>query len=131
MRKVNKIIIHCSDSDVVEHGKKMKHFLHKWHVEERGYSDIGYHFAIDIDGIIIPCRKEEEIGAHCYGYNRDSIGICLHGKLKFSEPQFRSLKALIEVLYAKYKLTKDEVFPHCHFDDGKTCPNFDVKTVIK
>jgi len=79
-RDIEFAVIHCSASNVRKHGENMKHYLHKWHVEENGWSDIGYHYAIDIHGAIIPCRPLERVGAHCYGYNRKSIGICLQGK---------------------------------------------------
>ena len=48
MRKINKIIIHCT---ATPKGREVtKEHLRQWHVEERGWSDIGYHFFIDLAG---------------------------------------------------------------------------------
>lgn len=53
--------------------------IRRWHVEERGWRDIGYHWVIDRDGAVAPGRPENEIGAHVEGHNRGTIGVCLLG----------------------------------------------------
>ena len=48
MRKINKFIVHCS---ATREGQDVTvETIRKWHVEGRGWSDIGYHFYIDING---------------------------------------------------------------------------------
>ena len=48
MRQINKIIVHCS---ATREGQDISvDTIRKWHVEGRGWSDIGYHFYIDING---------------------------------------------------------------------------------
>ena len=44
-----------------------------------GILSIGYHYIIERDGTIVPCRGRELIGSHTPGHNMDSIGICLVG----------------------------------------------------
>ena len=121
MRKINKIIIHCSDSDIEAHDDIS--VIDKWH-KERGWSGVGYHYFIQSNGNIQVGRDIREVGAHTYGYNSDSIGICLHGKNEFTESQFKMLAELIK--YYKREFDIDEVEGHYHYSDYKTCPNFDV-----
>ena len=123
--RTSKIIIHCSDSDIKSHD--CPEVIRKWHVEENGWSATGYHIIITKDGNShLTDRGLENIGAHCRGYNVDSIGICLTGKESFSDAQFRGLRTCIDTLCCVYSLTDDDVYPHSYFSD-KTCPNFDVK----
>jgi len=128
-RSIDKIIIHCTASDVDKHGRNMQYYLYKWHVEERGFSDIGYHFGIDLDGQLLAFRPIGKIGAHCFGHNAGSIGIAVHGKDKFYQWQFDELKSLVNKLCKEYGLTLDDVYPHSAFSD-KACPNFDIKEVL-
>ena len=83
MREINEIIIHCtatnsnwyadrSADDVVTE-------IRRWHVEERNWSDIGYHAIIHRDGSVGYGRPVERSGAHCRGRNKSSIGVSLVG----------------------------------------------------
>ena len=73
MREINKIILHCSatpeDRDVKAETIK------KWHTD-KGWSDVGYHYIIELDGRLKTGRPIERIGAHCKGHNNDSLGVC-------------------------------------------------------
>lgn len=126
-RFIDKIILHCSDSDNPDHDNI--EMVRKWHLE-RGWSDIGYHFFINKAGVYYKGRDLSEVGAHCEGFNKASIGICLSGKLNFTDAQFKTLATLLEVLLRRYKLSKTKIFPHNHFNKNKTCPNYDFKTFL-
>lgn len=76
MRRIDKIILHCSDSPEGRNDKAED--IRKWH-KKRGFSDIGYHYVIDLDGTVEKGRPIEQAGAHCTGHNRNSIGICYIG----------------------------------------------------
>lgn len=123
MRKISKIILHCSDSDNPAHDDIS--VIRDWHVNERGWSDVGYHYFITSKGDIQKGRDERTPGAHCYGQNAYSIGICLHGIDQFTEIQFRMLAKLIKHLL-KENESIIEVSGHYKYSDYKTCPNFDV-----
>ena len=133
MRKINKIIIHCSDSENPNHDDIS--VIREWHTSpspfdpSKPWSDVGYHYFIKSNGNIQVGRDEGQIGAHCFGHNGDSIGICLHGKTSFSEPQFRMLNNLIRDIKARYEI--EQVEGHGFFDKKKTCPNFDVHEFLK
>lgn len=127
MREINKIIVHCSDSDIKEHDDIS--IIRGWHVNERGWSDVGYHFFIKKDGTVQKGRELATIGAHVAGHNSDSIGICLGGRHNFTTAQFDTLKVLLYDLTHHFLLTTNDVYGHRDFDKNKTCPNFDVKTI--
>ena len=122
MRQINKVIIHCSDSDIPAHDDIS--VIDKWH-KERGWSGVGYHFFIKSNGDIQIGREMHEVGAHCYGHNSDSVGICLHGKTEFTEIQFRHLNNLIQSLLKQFPGIL-EVEGHYAYSN-KTCPNFNVQ----
>lgn len=130
MRIINKIIVHCSatregDDIPVE-------TIKDWHVNGRGWSDIGYHFYIDINGDIQKGRDISKIGAHCRGNNRNSIGVCYCGGVESdgrtpkdtrNEKQKEALLCVLRTLKAMYP----EAVIHSHKDfANKACPSFDA-----
>ena len=76
MRKIDKIIIHCS---ATPEGREVSvKTIRKWHLQRR-FSDIGYHYVIHLDGKISNGRPLNKQGAHTAQANRGSIGICYVG----------------------------------------------------
>ena len=124
MRHIDKIIVHCSDSDHGSHDNYES--IYKWHVEERKFADIGYHFLITKNGKITKCRPVVKTGAHCFGQNKSSIGICLTGKREFSQDQFITLRKLVKELH--WYFGKLDVYGHRDFKNT-ACPGryFDMK----
>lgn len=126
MRLVNKVIVHCADTpNNMDIGVSE---IREWHVKGRGWKDVGYHYIIRRSGTIEVGRQESVIGAHCYGQNKTSIGICLVGRDRFTREQFRSLKQLIDELGLRYDLT--EVTGHYKYSD-KPCPNINVEGFLE
>jgi len=122
MRDINEIILHCSDSDVAAHDDI--EVIRGWHVNERGWSDVGYHYFIQSNGNIQKGRQWGRIGAHCAGRNKHTLGICLHGRDEFTQAQFDSLEELIE----RIELELGTLMVNGHYKySEKTCPNFDVE----
>lgn len=130
MRKIERIIIHCSATPPLMNIGVNE--IHSWH-KERGWKGCGYHYVIKRDGEVQKGRSVEEIGAHTKGFNVTSIGICLvggvdeKGKAKDTKTKLQeeSLKALLKELLLKYKGA--EVLGHRDLDKAKECPSFDVK----
>ncbi len=84
--------------------------IDRWH-KNKGYSKIGYHFFVTKDGDIYRGREENMIGAHAYGANYNSIGICAEGNFqneKMNDIQKNSLKELVSYLKQKYNIDKVE-----------------------
>lgn len=132
MRQIRRIIIHCSDSDRPNHDNIET--IRQWHTLPKprgnGWKDVGYHYFIKSNGDIEVGRPIEQVGAHVANHNADSIGICLHGKTKFTVEQFTSLRRLILKERFEHNIPEEMVFGHCDFDNRKTCPNFDYKAVL-
>lgn len=128
MRQIDLIIVHCSASDNPHHDNLAT--IKQWHLG-RGFSDVGYHFIVLKSGEVVKGRDIEQVGAHCEGHNKNSIGICLTGDKLFSEEQFISLRALIRELIGSYALGTLDVLPHNAFNKNKTCPNFDLDKILE
>lgn len=131
-RKINKIVIHCT---ATQEGRQVtKEDLFNWHVKERGWSDIGYHFFIDLEGETHECRPIEKTGAHTKGNNFDSIGICYAGGMDkdFKQPKdtrTEAQKEALDELLCTLKTLYTEVRIYGHRDfSTKACPSFDAKT---
>jgi hypothetical protein len=128
IRFINKLILHCSDSDNPDHDNIET--IRRWHVEERGFVDVGYHFFIRKDGTVEEGRPIQLMGAHCANHNLRSIGICLGGKHQFTDIQFNAAKKLCEALIYRFKIKKSEIYPHSHFNRNKSCPNFNLDKIM-
>ena len=131
MRKINKIIIHCTATP--EQREVSVETIRKWHLQ-RGFNDIGYHYVIDLQGGVHIGRPIEKIGAHCSGQNRGSIGICYVGGMskdmkKAKDTRTQAQKdSLIKLMHELiYKYNKDMTI-HGHNEyANKACPSFIVK----
>lgn len=138
MRKINEIIVHCSDTPAGEDFCAAD--IDRWHIE-RGWACIGYHYVVRLDGTIEKGRDLSLPGAHCAGHNVNSIGVCyIGGRSPRGEPtryydtrtdaQKEGLLGLIKALKIKYPSIKS-VVGHCDYDKGKSCPCFDAKSEYK
>lgn len=141
MRNLNRIIIHCS---ATPEGRDVKtDTIRDWHVNKRGWSDIGYHFVIELDGTLVEGRPLERQGAHTKGHNRNSIGICYVGGVEAEKKngkwiakdtrtnkQIQVLNQLILSLCDNFNIPIDNVYGHNEFS-SKSCPSFDVKELVK
>lgn len=130
-RKINQIIIHCAatpegrDLDVKDIDK-----MHK----QRGWSGVGYHFVITIDGLIQVGRDLSVVGAHAKGYNSNSIGVCYIGgvdkDLKPKDTRTVKQKKALELLLMTLKsmFPDAEILGHKDLPNvAKACPSFEVK----
>lgn len=133
-RNIKEIIVHCTATpegriETVESVRNM----HK----ARGFSDIGYHYLIGLNGERWEGRNVNLIGAHCEGHNSNSIGVCYVGgvdkkmqaKDTRTEKQKYALVALLKDLRKLYP--KAKIYGHHDFNKGKSCPCFDAKNEYK
>ena len=136
MRKIDKIIIHCSATNP-SHDINADD-VRGWH-KRKGWRDIGYHYFIKLDGTIENGRPIQEVGAHCFGHNKNSVGICYAGGVDFdgspkdtrTEEQKKAIKLTIEVLQHIIKKEGMTATVHGHNEfSNKACPSFNVKTQL-
>ena len=126
-RYVDRIFIHCSDSDWKHHDDIS--VIKKWHVEENGWNDVGYHYFIKRNGTIQKGRDLEITPSSQQGHNNKTISICLHGRERFTKRQFESLRRLCLEINTLYQ-GKVTFHGHREVADEKTCPNFDYVKVL-
>jgi len=151
MRVINSIVVHCSASSWGTAST-----IESWH-KSRGFKcrcgrhHIGYHFVIrnayperggyagHWDGHVELGRPIEEVGAHCKGFNRHSIGICLIGnptartfaKSWYTKQQIESLLKLLKGLCERYAILPERVFGHYELGAKKLCPGFSLQQYRK
>ena len=129
-RRIDKIIVHCT---ATKEGKAvMAADIRAWHLRQ-GWSDIGYHYVVGLNGLIEAGRSLDLVGAHCSGHNTGSIGIVYVGGLAAdgktakdtrTEAQKLSLRTMIEILKSFYP--RAVVYGHRDFAK-KDCPCFDAR----
>ena len=81
--------------------------IHRWHLNN-GWSGAGYHFLVKKDGKVYRLRPEDKVGAHAYGSNYNSIGICFEGNYMeedMPEAQKAAGQELVAYLKNKYNIT--------------------------
>ena len=135
MRQISFIIVHCS---AVRPGQQSSAAdINKWHKQRKDrhgnhWKGIGYHFVVRRDGSIEPGRPIEEVGAHCDGHNKHSIGICYEGgldeagrKVDTRTPeQILALRKKLEELHRQFP--KALIVGHRDLNPTKKCPCFDA-----
>ena len=134
MREIKRIILHCS---ATPEGRDIDAATIKdWHVNGNGWSDIGYHYVIKIDGDIETGRQLDRVGAHTKGHNKDSIGICYIGgmdadmnpKDTMNEVQESAMK---ELIYSLRMVWDKPLTLHGHNEyASKACPSFKVSEKV-
>ena len=130
-REVNLIVVHCSATNPnMDIGA---HEIRSWHINDNGWSDIGYHNVIRRDGTLEHGRDLAESGAHAKGYNANSIGVCLIGGVdiennpanNFTDKQFATLRGYLDTMA---EIFDANILGHRDLPNvNKACPSFDVR----
>lgn len=84
--------------------------IHDYHKNSNGWAGIGYHFYVRTNGEIWSGRPLDYVGAHAYGFNNNSIGICFEGNFEIetmSDAQKEAGKWLVAYILNKYPTIKD------------------------
>lgn len=127
-RRINSFVVHCADTPAsMDIGVQE---IDRWH-KERGWLGIGYHFVIRRDGTVETGRPTEKLGAHARGHNGDTIAICLvggKGGFNFTIAQMDALRIL--KIQLEQRFGSKPWVGHNDLDSSKTCPNFDVKSLL-
>jgi N-acetylmuramoyl-L-alanine amidase len=131
MRTIKELIVHCTATP------EGKYFdaadIDRWH-KQRGWSGIGYHFVILLDGTIEYGRDLKKSGAHTRGRNSSSIGLTYIGGMdanmqKAKDTRTEAQKESMLLLLKTLKKLHPEAVIYGHRDfSSKACPSFDAKT---
>lgn len=122
-RTVRRVFLHHSATDNPKHDNV--DFIRKVHVEQNGWSDIGYHYFITKDGIIHECRPLFRKPAAQKGHNTATIAICLSGVEEFTKKQKKSLIWLCNEINTLY----EGLSFHGHSEVNNTlCPAYPYKS---
>ena len=138
-RRIDYIAVHCTATR--EGQAKTVEQIRAEH-KKQGWSDIGYHYVIDLQGNVHLGRDVDISGSHVSGYNSYSIGVVYVGglendpkktysQLKAKDTRTNAQKAALlsllmdlRKLYPQAKIMGHRDFPKV----AKACPSFDAKT---
>jgi hypothetical protein len=85
--------------------------VYAYHVEGRGWSDIGYNFLVDRFGRLWEGRAggvdRTVLGAHTGGFNTDSFGVSVMGDYSKEQPSAETVQAIARVIAWKFSLAGD------------------------
>jgi len=101
--------------------------IKRFHVEERGWDDIGYHALVELVGdsyVAVPGRPLSKAGAHCPGQNKTALGLCLVGDWRKEEPPLAQLERAAELCAewcVRFGIQVDEIRAHREFR-STVCP---------
>lgn len=115
--------------------------LQAYHMDVRGFCDLGYHMVVTIDGTVWEGRDASLQGAHVYGNNPQNLGISLMGCFDSSEdcrpfppqePPTELIDGLVDVVarasaFYELGITVNTVLGHRDNPDQSTaCPGDQV-----
>tara|TARA_A100001035_G_scaffold103468_1_gene81033 strand:+ start:270 stop:692 length:423 start_codon:yes stop_codon:yes gene_type:complete len=124
------LVVHCSATKPsMDIGLRE---IKRWHVDDNGWRDVGYHYIIRRNGEVELGRSNRDTGAHAAGYNHKSISLCMVGGMaednsaenNFTAQQWTALLDLVKQIKVDYP--EANVIGHNEISD-KECPSFDVQ----
>ncbi|MBQ4822017.1 N-acetylmuramoyl-L-alanine amidase [Aquimarina sp. MMG016] len=85
--------------------------IQNFHINGNGWSDIGYNFLVDPNGVIYEGRAggDNAIGAHFCGRNRNTMGVCMLGDYSSVTPTTATQNSLKNLL--AWKADKENINP--------------------
>ena len=139
---VTEIVAHCSatrpgwmqDASTSDQVAEIR----RWHMQDRGWRDIGYHWIISRSGDLLAGRAETEIGAGVVGHNRGVIHVCLIGgagsaetdrfRDNFTAAQDNTLRGQLQAIAMRTRIHR--ISGHNEWA-AKACPGFNVPAWLK
>lgn len=115
---VHYIVVHHAAGDLTAKD------VHRVHLG-KGWSGIGYHYVVELDGDIHCGRPEWAVGAHVNEHNHEALGVCFSGNYEtrkvMPRAQLDAGKALLADLQRRYP--NAQVRRHKDMPDNATaCP---------
>lgn len=132
------IVIHHS---LTEDGEVVNWQAIKKYHRDKGWTDVGYHYGLDLIGDeveVMVGRPLNAVGAHVaeQRVNWKSIGICVIGNYDEEVPDEKHMEKLIPLIYSlldTFKLPVEAIRFHTEFAPYKSCPgrNFNLQDLRK
>jgi hypothetical protein len=98
----------------------------KYHVDDRGWPGIGYHFYVKPDGLVYQTNRMETISYQVSQNNDYSVGVCVSGDFTYAPPPDKQVEAtarLVAWLMQELSVPEQNVMGHKEFPDNDTsCP---------
>lgn len=69
-------VVHYSEGPTSRTPRQIQNF----HMDDRGWPDVGYNFLVDVKGRIYEGRGWLVVGAHAKGHNTTGVGVCFIGR---------------------------------------------------
>lgn len=129
MRPITEIILHCT---ATPEGRAVTVAeIDAWH-RARGWSGIGYHRVIGLNGERWAGRPIDKIGAHCEGHNTGTIGVTYVGGVakdgrtpKDTRTPVQKQALLVELTELRDRFNIGKISGHNEYA-AKACPSFDA-----
>ncbi len=113
--------------------------MQKYHMDSRGWGDLGYHFLIDSQGQVYEGRSMHWQGAHAGRDKRNrnnnvgNIGVCLIGNFDKTRPtaaSLRSLKKLVLNLRQQHRIPANRIRGHMDWKQTE-CPGENLLPFVR
>lgn len=135
----NRVTVHHTDGhsrgDALGGINEMRS-IQSFHVNGRGWNDIGYHFVIDGQGRVYEGRPADVLGAHAGGgANVNNVGIAVMGNYnreQLNDAQKTTMRRLITFLALRYHgdtSRRSFIQPHKHYT-STDCPGTHISAFL-
>ena len=126
MREIDMLVVHCTASPDTADDIGIDD-VRLWHVNDNGWSDVGYHWLITKSADLQRGRPEERQGAGVKGYNKKSIHICWVGMYDCHKSQYAALLIQSAEIVIRYNIPIENIVGHGELPSVlKTCPNLNM-----
>lgn len=130
-RRIDELVLHHTFDPSAAHfrGEPSVEAILRYHVVDKGWHNLAYHYLIAPDGTTWLGRPLDAIGTHTVGHNDHSVGVCLilNGDVEDPSPaQTQACATILRTLCQRFHLKPERNFAEgrgFHRDyANKTCP---------
>lgn len=102
--------------------------IQDFHMDGRGWSDLGYNVLVDDDGNAYEGRGWQVAGAHAVGHNTSGIGVCYIGQNAATAVAKATIRALYDEACERSGRRLEQL---CHGDVNETsCPESNLRAWV-
>jgi len=131
-RGIEEVVLHHTWSPTIAQyrGQATWEGIRNYHVNENGWSDIGYHFGVGGESrerLLWKLRPVTKSGAHVLNRNQHTIGVGMIGNFDVEDPTLsvHAAAGLVRLLVDRFKLAAHNIRFHREFEN-KSCPGIRV-----